>query len=408
VLTGRTAGSAHRPGTGPEVDLEDETALDFTWECEAAPSASPFAGPLWAAAVRGTSPQPEPIQWATARVGGAAGALAFQVIERPVSADTDPRSYFGWRPAALEGGCCGTPLSDDLAPDLESLAPDDLFPMLLLGSLAGFQSEVLHPRPTAQVANALIGTAMDATRPRARSVLAPWVSTRPGGVALAEALEQRRSVTTFWAVEDHLELPHGSFADHLAALNYRARYRARQDMAVYERTGLERATVVGPELKALAEPMSRLVAANKARHGMASRAHELPQAIDTVVSAGVPVVATTASKDGELVACCVSIAKDGRLYAKYAGFDYERVGTRSGLYPAVVLWATVEAAYELGCRAVEFGVGAHEAKRIRGCASRELVSHLVVHNPSVRVRFDAASALSSRSRRQEYGVEACC
>lgn len=50
----------------------------------------------------------------------------------------------------------------------------------------------------------------------------------------------------------------------------------------------------------------------------------------------VPLAAVGGFRYGQLVACCVSLEKGDRLYAKYAGFDYDTLGTRSGAYFAVV------------------------------------------------------------------------
>jgi Acetyltransferase (GNAT) domain len=102
------------------------------------------------------------------------------------------------------------------------------------------------------------------------------------------------------------------------------------------------------------------------------------------------------------VACCISLRKRDRLYAKYAGFDYDILGTRSGLYAPVVIWATLAAAYQTGCSAVEFGVGAHQAKIIRGCLSRPIESYLLTEDAYVREMFKQAALASRNDRGAEY------
>ena len=65
------------------------------------------------------------------------------------------------------------------------------------------------------------------------------------------------------------------------------------------------------------------------------------------------------------------LEKGDRVYAKYAGFDYATLGTRSGAHFVVVVYGTLSAAYDRKARAVEYGVGAHQAKALRGCQPRK-------------------------------------
>ena len=107
-------------------------------------------------------------------------------------------------------------------------------------------------------------------------------------------------------------------------------------------------------------------------------------------------------RDGQLVACCVSLEKGDRLYAKYAGFDYDTLGTRSGAYFAVVMYGTLAAAYDRKARVVEYGIGGHRAKALRGCHPRDVTSDPLTDRQNVRDTFTAAAAINTPLRRAEY------
>jgi predicted N-acyltransferase len=105
----------------------------------------------------------------------------------------------------------------------------------------------------------------------------------------------------------------------------------------------------------------------------------------------------------QLVACCISLEKGDRVYAKYAGFDYDTLGTRSGAHFVVVVYGTLSAAYDRKARTVEYGVGAHQAKALRGCQPREITSYLLTDQRHTRETFARAAAINAPLRRTEYG-----
>ena len=98
----------------------------------------------------------------------------------------------------------------------------------------------------------------------------------------------------------------------------------------------------------------------------------------------------------------MSLEKGDRLYAKYAGFDYDILGTRSGAYFAVVMCGTLAAAYDRKAHVVEYGIGGHRAKALRGCHPRDVTSYLLTDNQHVRDAFTSAAAINGPLRRAEY------
>ena len=97
------------------------------------------------------------------------------------------------------------------------------------------------------------------------------------------------------------------------------------------------------------------------------------------------------------------IRKEHRLLPKWAGFDYSKVGERSGLYFALVLNAPVRDALAEGLRSVEFGAGAHEAKKLRGCTARAVHTGLLVAAPDLRSDAARLAAAFGAARREAFG-----
>jgi predicted N-acyltransferase len=110
---------------------------------------------------------------------------------------------------------------------------------------------------------------------------------------------------------------------------------------------------------------------------------------------GIPLLAVGGFQHGQLVASSVSIEKAGRIYAKDAGFDDAVLGTRSGAHFAVVMYGTLAAAYDRNVRIVEYGVGAHQAKALRGCQPCTITSYLLPDQPRVRDIVTTAAALNA-------------
>jgi hypothetical protein len=390
------------------VTVEDAAALaglTYAWEVERAPDPSPMAGPSWLRASDGIDPRLPPYQYLLARPGnGDLAALPLHVIQAAATPNADPRSYFGGTTEAGAGQvCCGSQQASPAAQVLGGLDDADVFPALMLGSLPGYKTEILHSYWTPTLAADLLDAAMDYARTQGiATIVAPFVADRGSGKALGRELRRRGAVASFWAAEDYLPLRHGSLEAHVAALRYRDRYRYHQDTAAAVALGLDVRTLDAAELREHLDRIGTLEAATRRRHGQDAADTEAPQVLARLLDLGVHLVAVGGFRDGQLVACCVSLEKGDRLYPKYAGFDYDTLGTRSGAYFAVVMYGTLAAAYDRKDRVVEYGIGAHQAKALRGCQPRDVTSYLLTDHQNVRDTFTAAAAINGPLRRAEY------
>lgn len=380
--------------------------LTYTWEAESAPDASPMAGPAWLRANDGIDPRIPPCRYLLARPShDQLAALPIHVVHRPATPDSDPRSYFGGTTDIPAGQvCCGSQQTSPAAKILAGLDTADLFPALVLGSMPGYKTEILYSYWTPQLAADLLDAAAAYAREQnIATIVAPWVADRGSGKALARELRRRGAVPSFWAVEDYLPLRHGSLDAHVAAARHRDRYRYREDMKSAKALGIDVRTLTPAELRGNLGRIGTLEAATRRRYGQAAADTEAPQVLARLLEHAVPLLAVGGFQQDRLVACCVSLEKGTSLYAKYAGFDYATLGTRSGAYFAVVMYGTLAAAYDRKARVVEYGIGGHRAKTLRGCQSRDVTSLLLTTQPHVRDLFSAAAAVNTPLRRAVYG-----
>lgn len=392
------------------VTVEDADALaglTYDWEAASARDASPAIGPAWLRATDGIDARMPPTQYVLIRSGqDHLAALPMHVATAPVPPDADPRSYFGGTTdTPSQEVCCGSRETSPAAGILTRLKDTDVFPALILGSLPGYRSEILHTHWTPQLAASLIDAAIAYARAQdIATIVAPWVADHGSGKALARELERRGAVASYWAEEDYLPLRHDSLQAHLAAARSRDRYRYRQDMQSAAAIGLTVRALSTGELRGNLGQIGTMVAANRRRYGYDITETHAPLVLTRLLELGVPLLTVGGFQHDRLVACCVSLEKAGRVYAKYAGFDYGTLGTRSGAYFAVVMYGTIAAAHSRKARVIEFGVGAHQAKALRGCRSRTITSYLLTGKQHIRDAFAAAAAANTPHRRAEYAA----
>jgi hypothetical protein len=390
------------------VTVEDADALagfTYAWEVASAPDPSPMAGPSWLRASDGIDPRMPPYQYLLGRPSdGQLAALPMHLVTAAATPDADPRSYFGGTTEAPRGQvCCGSQQTSPAAQVLAGLGAADVFPALVLGALPGYKTEILHTYWTPGLAAELLDAAIGYARAQGvATIVAPWVADRGSGKALARELQRRGAAASFWAVEDYLPLRHGSLEAHVAAARHRDRYRYREDTAAAKALGLEVCTLTTAELHSNLARIGTLEAGTRRRYGQEVSDTEAPQVLARLLDLGVPLLAVGGFQDGRLVACCVSLEKGDRIYAKYAGFDYDVLGTRSGAYFAVVMYGTLAAAYDRKARVVEYGIGGHRAKALRGCQPRDVTSYILTGNQHVRDAFTAAAVINAPLRRAEY------
>jgi hypothetical protein len=152
--------------------------------------------------------------------------------------------------------------------------------------------------------------------------------------------------------------------------------------------------------------IAELTCLNREKNGAGEQPKHIEVLLSGLLDAGVDVRAYLGSRDGQLVASCVVLRKSDRLLPKWAGFDYDAIGERSGIYFSMVLNAPVRDAYAEGLRWVEFGAGAHEAKTLRGCQSRTVRTALLLADPAARPTAERLLRDFGQARRVAFGDSA--
>jgi Peptidogalycan biosysnthesis/recognition len=386
------------PLTVAVESLPDELQAADTW---------PYLLPSWIGATERAMPGAR--AWhSVARADGDAVFIPGFMLDKPDLVDADPRTYLGWEAPSGESACCGAKAAGNVQGLIDELGVDTFFPALLLGSPLGFRSDAVvvgSPAPdlTIELVNQLIGAAQSAG---VRSVIAPWVSDRPVNGPLLAALHSNGAAVSFWGEENYLQLAESSYQAHLEALSYRRRYRFKEDDNRIAESGAQLVRIDGKALRPHVERIAELTVNNRQKYDGSEGVDHITTVLSALVDEGADVRAYLAYQADTVVASCVTIRQADRLVVKWAGFDYEALGERSGLYFAMTLTRPLQDAYAEGIGFLELGPGADQAKRLRGCQPRSLYTALWISDPAVRDQVSALQGAYGGLRREALGAEA--
>jgi hypothetical protein len=407
VLTGPSHPKEPEMGGSPRVVVSTGQALPrMAWSEELTDLTDvwPYLGPTWLAATEKVLPEAQPWHTVATRARGELAVLPGYVIAEPPAVDHEPRTYLGWQAPTGEEVCCGAETDSARSAEIDALGTDPFFPTLLLGSPLGYRTDLAYNfwTPT------LVGTLVEKLLPAAfdagiRCVLAPWIPDRRVGRDLVTALDAAGAHHTFWGYEDYLSLDAPDWEGHLAALPLKKRQRIKADVRKAAAAGLTIERVDGTGIRPYVERIAELTCLNREKNGAGEEPGHIAGILTALIDEGADVRAYLGRKNGELIASCITIRKQHRLFPKWAGFDYAAIGERSGVYFALVLDAPVRDAYAEGLRTVEFGAGAHRAKVLRGCTPRAKTTSLLLADPDLRPRAAAWLDAFGSGRRSAFG-----
>jgi hypothetical protein len=382
----------------PEWDWKDEL-VNLT-------DASPYLGPTWLSATEKALPELQPWHTVATRARGELALLPGYVLTAPPAVDHEPRTYLGWQAPSGEEVCCGAQTDAGISAEVDALGAGPFFPALLLGSPLGYRTEVAYNFWTPTLMPAMVSELVPAAfAAGVRCIVAPWICARRGNEALGDAVTAMGGHSTFWGYEDFLRLDADSWEGHLAALPLKKRQRIKSDVRRAQAAGVRIERVDGEAVRPYASRIAELTCLNREKNGAGEEPEHIVEILTALLDAGADVRTYLGTKDSVLVAMCVVIRKQHRVFAKWAGFDYAAIGERSGVYFALVLDAPVRDAYAEGLRTVEFGAGAHQAKALRGCTPRAVSTAMVLADPALRSRAAAWLDAFGASRRVAFGDE---
>lgn len=365
----------------------------------------PYELPAWLAATERSLEGARP--WHSVAVDGEDAAfLPGFVFDAPGLVDADPRTYLGWEPASGQAACCGAD-SGGASEQVDALGHGALFPALILGSPLGYRSDVVTvgaagPQLTADLMDRLVPAAVAAG---VRSIVAPWVADRPVNGPLLVALHGHGANISFWGEENHLPLPEASYEEHVTKLASRKRRRIRQDDEMAATAGVHWVRVDGEDLRRHVGRIAELTMLNRHKYDGGENASVITALLTALIDDGANVRAHLAFKGEEIVGSGVAIRQGKRLIVKWAGFDYEAVGERSGLYYSMVFNRPLRDAFAEGLDSLEMGAGADQAKRLRGCRPRTLYTALLVTDARLRDRVAGLQGACGGARRAALDAE---
>ncbi|GAB3287050.1 GNAT family N-acetyltransferase [Kineosporia babensis] len=382
----------------PDLDWSGEmTTLTDSW---------PYLGPTYLGATEKAMPEARAWHTIATRARGELALLPGYVLDSAPAVDHEPRTYLGWRAPSGEEVCCGADADAGRSAEVDALGTDPFFPSLLLGSPLGYRSEIAYnfwtPTLMASMVNALVPAALEAG---VKSIVAPWIPDRRGNEALVTALEDAGASSGFWGYEDHIPLDADSWEGHLAALPVKKKRRITADLRKAEASGLDVRRIDGEQIRPHASRIAELICLNREKNGAGEEPGHILGLITALLDEGADLRAYCGFDNDVLVAVGVTIRKGHRLFTKWAGFDYDAIGDRSGIYFVLVLDAPVRDAYAEGLRVVECGAGAHRAKTLRGAQSRAMTTALLVSDASLRPTIGRWLGDFSAGRRTAFGDE---
>ncbi|MFE3323976.1 GNAT family N-acetyltransferase [Streptomyces sp. NPDC059176] len=394
-------------GGSPRIVISTGRALpDMDWAGELAglTDSWPYLGPSWLRATEKVLPDVQPWHTTATRARGELALLPGYVLSTPPVVDHEPRTYLGWRAPTGEEVCCGAQTDAGRSAEVDALGTDPFFPTLLLGSPLGYRTEIAYnfwtPTLVGAVVEELVPAAFDAG---IRCIVAPWIPDRRGNEALVAALDGVGGHSTFWGYEDFMSLDAPDWEGHLAALPLKKRQRIKGDVRRAEAAGVTIRRTDREDIRPHVARIAELTCLNREKNGAGEEPAHISGILSALIDEGADVRAYLGYKDDALVATCVTIRKNHRLFPKWAGFDYAKIGERSGIYFALVLDAPVRDAYAEGLRTVEFGAGAHQAKALRGCTPRAVTTSMVLSDPELRPRSAAWLDAFGLSRHTAFG-----
>lgn len=300
----------------------------------------------------------EPL-WLTTRAGpGAEVGFAAYLVR-------DPDAYTFGNLAAL----IASPDSPFAPPPVRqaltaaALPPTALVPHLLV-TWPGYASFPVGPRrddPSA-VREALTLILGWAAREGVAAVAFPYA----GAGVLADAARATGFQSVALTQEATLPIPEGGFASYLEQLPGRRRRRIAAERRAWHERG-QRAWRVERVTAPVLDRLAQLRAAQRQRYGIAGDpAQERARIAAVLDRLVVDVFVVSEGNPTEILGFALFVRDGATWHALYFGADDADPRSRGGYFEAV-FYTPIELGRRLGLTQISFGLGASEAKQLRGC-----------------------------------------
>lgn len=166
--------------------------------------------------------------------------------------------------------------------------------------------------------------------------------------------------------ESRLESAAADFEGYLGELSSRRRGRARRERRIYLDGPARTDITEGPD--ALGDDLVDLRCNLRLRYGLPEdRTRTETEFAALARHCGDRLVVGRTVMDDDTVGFVVDLRHGDTLFARTAGFDYNRLGARDFCYFNIVYYDMLAWGLPRGVRALELGLASYQGKRTRGC-----------------------------------------
>jgi uncharacterized protein len=243
-------------------------------------------------------------------------------------------------------------------------ARETAYPSLAVGMYGGHHGIVVHPeRDATQACRGMLSAVAD---------LADELGCASHGLLYATNelmplldVGPQHQVALLGA-ESVLECDGSSWEDYLRSLSSRRRIRVQSERRSYLEGPLTTDIATGPG--SIGEDLVDLRCNLRKRYGLPDQRERTINEFDALVRhCGDELVVIRSRGDGETLGFVIYLRDEDSMYARTAGFDYDRLTIRDFCYFNIVYYDALEWGLPLGVRRIEVGLANYPAKRTRGC-----------------------------------------
>jgi hypothetical protein len=213
----------------------------------------------------------------------------------------------------------------------------------------------------------LCGRLLDAVADLARDLKCPSSALLYATPGLMPWLRpDARHTTAVLGAESTLRTAAADFPGYLAALTRRRRTRILRERRMYLEGPARSEVRTGPD--AIGDDLVELRCNLRRRYGLPEQRERTEIEFAALARwCGPRIVVNRSVLDGDVVGFVISLRHGDTLYARTAGFDYDRLGNRDFCYFNVAYYDMIEWGLPVGARALGLGLAGYPGKRTRGC-----------------------------------------
>ncbi len=242
-----------------------------------------------------------------------------------------------------------------------------LYPSLAVAMYGAHHGVLVAQDTSRELRRELCGQLLDAIADLARDLACPSSALLYATPGLLPWLRpELRHTTAVLGAESTLETDAADLAGYLAGLTRRRRTRINRERRMYTEGPAHSEVATGPQ--AIRDDLVDLRCNLRRRYGLSEQRERTEAEFAALARwCGDRLVVNRSIVDGDVVGFVISLRHGHTLYARTAGFDYDRLGNRDFCYFNVAYYDLIEWGLPRGVRALGLGLAGYPGKRTRGC-----------------------------------------